>query len=530
MEHTTTGDRARTRLIAFVTTLLVATLGLAAPTAAQAASEFTVSGSIAFPASAPAEVRQAVSPSAPYDENRRGVQITLYPDQPGSGMSWRLGEDDRVGYDATTGAWSITGVPDGSYWLTLYVYLPNYGGAHEYREIVVNGGDLSVGAVEIREEGRLNGTFGYCWTSGDQVAHFVKNTQTGVAYPFDPAQSGWTEPRDYCENFNFGNFRMSGAPAGTYIAYSVRNGASFYYTGYQAPMSSDPASAVPFVLENWRGSRITTELPQPVAFQAGTAAITGAAQVGKTLTAVAEGWSEGAVYTYAWKRDGQVIAGANASSYALVAADLGKQITVAVTGVKTGAGSATVESAKTAKVIAAMLKSATPTISGTVAAGKTVTAKPGSWTSGTSFGYQWHVNGKAVKGATKASYKIAAADGGKKLTVAVKGSLAGHTSVTKSSAAKTVLKALSAAPAPKITGTAKVGSTLKASAGSWKPAPVKFSYQWLRNGVAIKGATKSSYKLASADAGKKVTVKVTGPKSGYLSVAKTSAAKSVAKR
>ena len=42
-------------------------------------------------------------------------------------------------------------------------------------------------------------------------------------------------------------------------------------------------------------------------------------------------------------------------------------------------------------------------------------------------------------------------------------------------------------------------------------------------------ATKSSYKLAKADAGRKISVRVTGSKSGYVSVAKTSKAKSVAK-
>ena len=44
----------------------------------------------------------------------------------------------------------------------------------------------------------------------------------------------------------------------------------------------------------------------------------------------------------------------------------------------------------------------------------------------------------------------------------------------------------------------------------------------VRNGKAIKKATKSSYKLVTADKGKKITVKVKGSKSGYTSVSKTS--------
>ena len=90
-------------------------------------------------------------------------------------------------------------------------------------------------------------------------------------------------------------------------------------------------------------------------------------------------------------------------------------------------------------------------------------------------------------------------------------------------------KALTKTPTPTISGTGKVGKTLKAKAGTWKPSKVKLKYQWLRDGEPIAKATKSSYKLAKADAGRKITVRVTGSKSGYVSVAKTSKAKSVAK-
>jgi hypothetical protein len=67
---------------------------------------------------------------------------------------------------------------------------------------------------------------------------------------------------------------------------------------------------------------------------------------------------------------------------------------------------------------------------------------------------------------------------------------------------------------PKITGTAKVGKTLKVKVGAWRPAPA-FRYQWYANDKAIKGATKPSYKLKKAQKGKKIKVKVTATKSGY---------------
>ncbi|MCL2652171.1 MAG: S-layer homology domain-containing protein [Propionibacteriaceae bacterium] len=72
--------------------------------------------------------------------------------------------------------------------------------------------------------------------------------------------------------------------------------------------------------------------------------------------------------------------------------------------------------------------------------------------------------------------------------------------------------------------TAAVGTTLTASAGTWTPSPVTLAYQWLRDGVAISGATATTYKLTPDDAGHKITVRVTGSKSGYPSVVKTSTA------
>ena len=92
------------------------------------------------------------------------------------------------------------------------------------------------------------------------------------------------------------------------------------------------------------------------------------------------------------------------------------------------------------------------------------------------------------------------------------------------------LKTFTTAPAPKISGTAKVGKTLKAEAGTWKPSGAKLSYQWYRGSAKISGATKSSYELTSKDRGKKIKVKVTATKSGYLSAGKTSKSTATVKK
>ncbi|MBN9611949.1 MAG: hypothetical protein J0H64_00505, partial [Actinobacteria bacterium] len=70
---------------------------------------------------------------------------------------------------------------------------------------------------------------------------------------------------------------------------------------------------------------------------------------------------------------------------------------------------------------------------------------------------------------------------------------------------------------PKISGTAKVGKKLTAKRGSWSGAPTSYSYQWYRGSKKIAKATKSSYRLKSADRGKKIRVKITAKRAGSAS-------------
>lgn len=84
-------------------------------------------------------------------------------------------------------------------------------------------------------------------------------------------------------------------------------------------------------------------------------------------------------------------------------------------------------------------------------------------------------------------------------------------------------KGLLVGATPTISGAGQVGSTLTANTGSWSPSPVTLGYQWYRAGVAIAGANVGTYTLAAADAGRTITVGVTGSKGGYSTVTKNSA-------
>jgi hypothetical protein len=255
-----------------------------------------------------------------------------------------------------------------------------------------------------------------------------------------------------------------------------------------------------------------------------TPKITGTLKVGATLTAVPGTWGPTPVaLTYAWIVGG--VAKATTVTYKMVAADVGKTIVVKVTGKKTGYTTLTKSSAATSVVVGILTAAPTPTISGTVKVGSTLTAASGTWgPAPVALSFAWSVGGVA-KAAT-ATYKIVAADAGKTILLKVTGKKTGYTTVTKTSAATVAVPAvigtLAPAPTPTITGTVKVGSTLTATPGTWGPSPVALTYAWSVGGVVK--ATTATYKIAAADAGKTVVVKVTGTKTGYTTLTKTSAA------
>lgn len=144
--------------------------------------------------------------------------------------------------------------------------------------------------------------------------------------------------------------------------------------------------------------------------------------------------------------------------------------------------------------------------------------------------YQWLRDGKAITGATKQAYVLAAVDYGKTISFKATTSAPGYT--TKTDTLKTGTKVTVATSKPgkvSVAGTRRPGKTVKAAVSSWAPGS-KLDYQWLRNGKTIKGATKSSYKLAKTDASKNVSVKVTAKRHAYMTVSKTSYTVKIAKK
>jgi hypothetical protein len=155
--------------------------------------------------------------------------------------------------------------------------------------------------------------------------------------------------------------------------------------------------------------------------------ISGTVRVGGTVRAVVGGWSPSpSSYSYQWTANGVAIKQAVGTSYAIPAAMRGKRLAVIVTAKRANrADTPAVSGALTVGYGTAPAATTKPKITGSVRAGKKVTASAGAWSPrADSYRYEWRVNGKLV--ATTATLKIKKSWAGRKLTVVVIAKKAGH--------------------------------------------------------------------------------------------------------
>jgi hypothetical protein len=246
--------------------------------------------------------------------------------------------------------------------------------------------------------------------------------------------------------------------------------------------------------------------------------------LGRTLTVSPPSWSPSGVSvntTYQWQRDGSNISGATGTSYTLVTADFGKSISVKATGKAPGY----IDGVSTSLPISptsgdAIANVTPPTITGSpVAVGNKLTGNRGTWptTYGTlTYAYAWLRDGAPIEGATSTIYTPVAADVGADLIFRVTASASGYSDGVAQSGAVRV-ETLSAVAGPQISapsGTG-IGSGLVGQAPVWNQPDVTTTYQWLRNGSTISGATVLNYTLTTADLGKEISLRATGRKSGF---------------
>lgn len=249
----------------------------------------------------------------------------------------------------------------------------------------------------------------------------------------------------------------------------------------------------------------------------GSLGVSGVAEEGETLGATASFSDEDGVgaVTYQWFRNGIAVDGATNVSYMLAQSDVGSEITVRATYLDGRGWLESVLSAPTSPI-----KNVNDTaagyiqLSGEASQGETLSViallsdEDGLGT----IVYQWYRAGVALPGANGTTYDLTEADVGFEISVAA-GFVDGQGTVeVVTSSATLPIRNVNDLPSGELVvmGAATEGGTLSAS-GTLSDAdgtgPV--SLQWVRDGVAISGATGGSYTLVQADVGTSISVVAT---------------------
>jgi Ca2+-binding RTX toxin-like protein len=251
----------------------------------------------------------------------------------------------------------------------------------------------------------------------------------------------------------------------------------------------------------------------------GAPVVSGDATENQTLTADTSGIADAdglGSFSYQWMRDGSAIDGATGSTYTLGDGDVGAQMSVQVSYTDGQGTTETLTSAATA-VVGGVNDEATgaPAISGNATEDQTLTAD----TSGIgdadglgSFSYQWMRDGSAIDGATGSTYTLGDGDVGAQMSVQVSYTDGQGTTETLTSSATAAVGNVNDGPtgAPVVSGNATEDQTLTADTSGIGDADGlgSFSYQWMRDGSAIDGATGSTYTLGDGDVGAQMSVQV----------------------
>ncbi len=422
---------------------------------------------------------------------------------------------------ADPGTWSPSGATFTYQWLRGGVAIPGATSATYAVGLADVGARLSVTAI-----GSLSGFTPTSATSAETsvvpqptvVAGTVTISGVAAVGATLTANPGTWSPADATFSYQWlrNGVAVTGATAATYVPVAADLGQrlSVTVTGARTGYVSATATSA------------QTAVVSQQAVTAGTVTITGAPHVLSTLTANPGTWSPVNVrLSYQWLRDGVAIPGATGQTYWVPLSDLGRTLTVSVTGSRFGYVPATAVSAPVGPIQQPRVVAGTVTITGTPMVTSTLTAHPGSWTpTNARLSYQWFRDGVAIPGETDRTYVLRHADTGHTVTVAVTGTRFGYAPATAVSAPTAPVQAAHVvAGTVTITGTATVDNRLTAHPGTWTPTNANLSYQWLRDGVAIAGATNTRYTVAAADVGHAISVRVTGTRNGFAPATATSA-------
>ncbi|MFZ2502358.1 MAG: Ig-like domain repeat protein, partial [Nocardioides sp.] len=332
---------------------------------------------------------------------------------------------------------------------------------------------------------------------------------TVIAYAWDPASHNWSYALSSGLDAT-GRYAMT-LPAGDYSLQVVwtdnGNNQDIYLNGTDLPPLDNTSPGVVTLS--------TTNVTRDIALVSLLAApdvitepvLSGTGVSGTQLSVTNGTWTLSPTgYDYIWYRWGTVIDTPNAPTYTVTNADAGLPISVEVRTKLAGHRTGAVVSNEVV-AIGLLTKSSDPTISGSGLEGSSLTVNPGTWSNGATTSIEWLRDGVAIAGATATSYVVTTDDVGHEISARVTATKLGFQSATADSNVIMGLGVITPTTAPSVTGALTVGSTLTLNPGVWPNTPT-LTRQWLRNGVAIAGATSLTYVLTVADAGALISARV----------------------
>jgi hypothetical protein len=253
----------------------------------------------------------------------------------------------------------------------------------------------------------------------------------------------------------------------------------------------------------------------------GEVLITGIATEGNALIADTSGLADAdglGTLSYAWLRDG-VAFGATGATYDLIQADVGSEISVAVSYTDGGGTNESVTSAVTAEVAnvndpvtGGMLISGDPVVGGVLTSDDSNIADADGINRDATT-YYWTRDGNFISGATEQTYVVTEEDQGKLIYAGIR-VVDNFGDVTFRSGANVFINSPPSG-AVTIIGSAELGQTISADiSGINEPDEIitdTVSYQWRRDGVDIPGPGDEgpSYVLTQDDVGAEITVQMT---------------------
>lgn len=247
--------------------------------------------------------------------------------------------------------------------------------------------------------------------------------------------------------------------------------------------------------------------------------IEGTPGVGRTLTAVSGSWTPGtATLSHQWLLDDQPIPGATATTLRLDASTADHRVRLRVTAAAPGhrTRSATTQALEVHQDVVNLTP---PSIVGTARVGSTLTARVGSWAPDGlrySYSYEWFAGTDLIPGEQGRSLLLSASTVARRISVRVRAyAFDGRWAVARSSATVPVERAVfRIVRRPSISGTARVGSTLRVWTGSATPSAGMVEIRWLRAGRRPQTGG-SRYLIRREDAGHRIVVEVRRYRSGW---------------